>query len=89
MVNRAANNDNEDDEFGITFPFVSDDDEPKPKGWKATDVLQKNRDDREMRDHLCTSLCNDGMPRLLTYRMRHNTMGSIYLVQSKTVCIAK
>ena len=69
------------DDDNITFPLVTDNNQPKPTGRPNAKNKLEERDGHRMRDHLCTSLFEDGFIRPKKDLMRYNSLGHVYFVE--------
>jgi len=63
-----------------TFPIVSDNNEPKPRGRKSTDEVTKHEQGRILRDEICSRLYSAGKSRQINCKMRVNHLGHVYTV---------
>ena len=68
----------DDDEDDMTYPLVSDNNEPKPPGRPTNEYLKKQEEGEELRSYLCTTLYSEGCVRLTKKNMKYNKLGHAY-----------
>ena len=68
----------DDDEDDMTYPLVSDNNEPKPPGRPTNEYVKKQEEGEELRSYLCTTLYSEGCVRLTKKNMKYNKLGHAY-----------
>ncbi|KAL7527497.1 hypothetical protein ACHAWF_002201 [Thalassiosira exigua] len=69
----------ENEDIGdMTFPLVTDNNQPKPAGRKANLAKKRYADGKDLCDSLCVALSVDSCPRPKGKRMRYSDLGHVY-----------
>ena len=82
MASHVDTDSTRDEDDDITFPLVTDNNEPKPMGRPDKKRKMEEVDGEQIRDYLCTSLFEDGFVRPKKKSVRHNSLGHVYFVEN-------